>query len=212
MRLNRRQLILRSTAGLAVAGLGLPALPALAQTVDVARLLEPGPLPEVVLGADDAPLTIVEYASLTCGHCANFHIKTYPHLKDVYVDTGKARLLLREFPLDPVSTAAFMLARGLPLEKYVDVVGLMFETQRSWAFTDDPYNALLKLAQQIGYTKETFEKTLGDQALLDKIDAVRNRAAQEFGVESTPTFFFNGTLVRGALTVAQLDTEVAKYL
>ena len=93
-----------------------------------------------------------------------------------------------------------------------DAIDLMFETQSSWAFTDDPYTALLKLGQQIGYTKETAEKTLGDQKLLDSITAIRARAGEKFGVKSTPTFFFDGNMVGGALTVAQLDAEIAKYL
>ncbi len=212
VRLNRRQLLIRSSAGLAAAGFALNALPAFAQSVDVEELMTPGPLPEMVLGSEDAPLTIVEYASMTCGHCANFHKYSYPHLKSEYIDTGKVRFVFREFPLDPVAAAAFMLARGLPEDKYFDAIDLMFETQSSWAFTDDPYTALLKLGQQIGYTKETAEKTLGDQKLLDSITAIRARAGEKFGVKSTPTFFFDGNMVGGALTVAQLDAEIAKYL
>ena len=85
MRLNRRQLLIRSSAGLAAAGFALNALPAFAQSVDVEELMTPGPLPEMVLGSEDAPLTIVEYASMTCGHCANFHKYSYPHLKSEYI-------------------------------------------------------------------------------------------------------------------------------
>lgn len=212
MSLNRRQLILRSSAGLLVAGTVLPALPALAQTVDVEELMQPGALPDKVLGSEDAPLTIVEYSSMTCGHCANFHKNTYPHLKKEYLDTGKARLVFREFPLDPVASAAFMLARAVPEEKYFDVIEFMFAEQRAWAFTQDPYNALLNFAKQIGFTQETFEKTLTDQALLDAINATRDRASSKFGVNSTPTFFFNGNKVSGAITPEELDRQAAKYL
>lgn len=212
MSLNRRQLILRSSAGLLVAGTVLPALPAFAQTVDVEELMQPGALPDKVLGSEDAPLTIVEYSSMTCGHCANFHKNTYPHLKKEYLDTGKARLVFREFPLDPVASAAFMLARAVPEEKYFDVIEFMFAEQRAWAFTQDPYNALLNFAKQIGFTQETFEKTLTDQALLDAINATRDRASSKFGVNSTPTFFFNGNKVSGAITPEELDRQAAKYL
>lgn len=212
MSLNRRQLILRSSAGLLLAGTVLPALPAFAQAVDVEELMKPGTLPDKVLGNEDAPLTIVEYASMTCGHCANFHKTTYPHLKKEYVETGKARFVFREFPLDPVASAAFMLARSVPEDKYFEVVDFMFAEQRAWAFTQDPYNSLLNFAKQIGFTQESFEKVLTDQALLDGINATRDRASSEFGVNSTPTFFFNGNKVNGAISPEEFDKEAAKYL
>lgn len=212
MSLNRRQLILRSSAGLLLAGTVLPALPAFAQAVDVEELMKPGTLPDKVLGNEDAPLTIVEYASMTCGHCANFHKTTYPHLKKEYVETGKARFVFREFPLDPVASAAFMLARSVPEDKYFEVVDFMFAEQRAWAFTQDPYNSLLNFAKQIGFTQESFEKVLTDQALLDGINATRDRASSQFGVNSTPTFFFNGNKVNGAISPEEFDKEAAKYL
>lgn len=212
MSLNRRQLILRSSAGLLLVGTVLPALPAFAQAVDVEELMKPGTLPDKVLGNEDAPLTIVEYASMTCGHCANFHKTTYPHLKKEYVETGKARFVFREFPLDPVASAAFMLARSVPEDKYFEVVDFMFAEQRAWAFTQDPYNSLLNFAKQIGFTQESFEKVLTDQALLDGINATRDRASSEFGVNSTPTFFFNGNKVSGAISPEEFDKEAAKYL
>ena len=212
MSLNRRQLILRSSAGLLLAGTVLPAMPAFAQSVDVEELMKPGALPDKVLGSEDAPLTIVEYASMTCGHCANFHKTTYPHLKKEYVETGKARFVFREFPLDPVASAAFMLARSVPEDKYFEVVDFMFAEQRAWAFTQDPYNSLLNFAKQIGFTQESFEKVLTDQALLDGINATRDRASSQFGVDSTPTFFFNGNKVNGAISPEELDKEAAKYL
>ncbi|WP_425088381.1 DsbA family protein [Stappia sp.] len=211
MSLNRRQLLLRASAGLVAAGTVLPALPAFAQSVDAAKLLEPGVLPDKVLGDENAPVAVVEYASMTCGHCANFHKEGYRHLKSEYIETGKVRFVFREFPLDPVAAAAFMLARCAPEEKYFDVVDLMFEEQRSWAFTQNPYESLLKFARQIGFTQESFETCLKDQALLDGIYAARDRG-KEFGVNSTPTFFFNGEMERGALSVAQLDAAIADHL
>jgi protein-disulfide isomerase len=209
--LNRRQLLLRASAGLVAAGTALPALPAFAQSVDAAKLLEPGVLPDKVLGDENAPVAVVEYASMTCGHCANFHKEAYPHLKSEYIETGKVRFVFREFPLDPVAAAAFMLARCAPEEKYFDVVDLMFEQQRSWAFTQNPYESLLKFARQIGFTQESFETCLKDQALLDGIYAARDRG-KEFGVNSTPTFFFNGEMERGALSVEQLDAAISAQL
>jgi protein-disulfide isomerase len=209
--LNRRQLLLRASAGLVATGVVLPGLPAFAQSVDAAKLLEPGVLPDKVLGEESAPVTVVEYASMTCSHCATFHKESYPHLKSEYIDTGKVRFVFREYPLDPVAAAAFMLARCAPEEKYFDVVDLMFEQQRSWAYTENPYNSLLNFAKQIGFTQESFETCLKDQALLDGIYASRDRG-KEFGVRATPTFFFNGEMESGALTVSQLDAAISAQL
>lgn len=212
MTLTRRQFLDRSACAFVAAGFALYAVPALAETVDVEALMQPSPLSEMALGKADAPITIVEYASMTCGHCANFHKNTYPHLIKEYVDTGKVRFIMREFPLDPVATAGFMLARCAPQEKYFSVIETMFHEQKAWAFTNDPYNSLLKFAKQIGFTQESFDSCLKNQALLDGINTVRERASNEFGVNSTPTFFVNGTRVNGALTVEELDKAIEPYL
>lgn len=212
MTLNRRQFLDRSARVMLATGLTLSAVPALAQSVDVEKLMEAGPLPEMALGDENAPVTMVEYASMTCGHCANFHKNTYPHLKSEYIEQGKVRFLFREFPLDPVATAAFMLARCASEDKYFDVVDTMFAEQRKWAFTNDPYNSMLNFAKQIGFTQENFESCLQNQELLDAINKIKNRASSEFGVSSTPTFFVNGEKVNGAITVEQLDEELAKHL
>ncbi|MEH0071558.1 DsbA family protein [Pannonibacter sp. Pt2-lr] len=152
----------------------------------------------MVIGNEDAPVTIIEYASLTCGHCANFHKNTLPELKKQYIDTGKAKMIMREFPLDPVASGGFMLARCAPKDKYFDVLSAMFADQRSWAFTQDPYNSMLNFSKQLGFTQESFEACLGNQQLLDGITAVQERASKEFGVNSTPTFFVNGERIVGA--------------
>ena len=141
---------------------------------------------------------------MTCGHCANFHERTYPALKADYIDTGKVRFIFREFPLDPVAAGAFMLARCAPADKYFEIVDIMFEQQRTWAFTDNPYQSMLDFSKQIGFTKESFEECLGNQGLLDAIDAVKNRGANEFGVNSTPTFFINGEKHSGALSIEEM--------
>lgn len=138
---TRRQFLYGAAAVSAVAFLPMTG-PAQAQTVDTAALLTPGSLPDKILGSADAPVTVVEYASMTCGHCANFHMNTYPHLKKEYIDTGKVRFIFREFPLDPVALAAFMLARCMPEDKYFDTVDTLFEKQRTWAFTNDPLSLI----------------------------------------------------------------------
>jgi len=188
------------------------ALPARAQTYDVEDLMTPGVLPDKTQGSADAPVKVVEYASMTCGHCANFHIRTYPHLKSEYIDTGKVFYVFREYPLDPVASAASMLARCGPEEKYFDVIDLMFAEQRTWAFTQNPYDSLLKFARQIGFTQESFEACLTNQELLDGLEASRERASTQYGVTGTPTIFFNGVKTSGALTVEQLDEAIAEHL
>ncbi|TYC62410.1 twin-arginine translocation signal domain-containing protein [Rhodobacterales bacterium] len=200
---TRRQFL--KTTAMATLAFGISAsLPAFAQDVNEADLLKPGPLGDKVLGDENAPVTIVEYASLTCGHCANFHETTFKDLKKDYIDTGKVRFIFREFPLDAVAAAGFMLARCSPQDKYFNVVDIMFEQQRSWAFTDNPYQSLLDFSKQIGFTQESFEECLTDQGLLDSVNAVKDRAAGEFGVNSTPTLFINGEKHSGALTIEEM--------
>jgi protein-disulfide isomerase len=166
--------------------------------VSVEELMKPGPLPDLVLGKDDAPITVVEYASMTCGHCANFHKKVFPPLKEKYIDTGKVRLVFREFPLDNLAAGASMLARCAGGDKTFPLISALFHTQESWAFVrGDPRPELFKVAKQAGFTQESFDKCLSDQKLLDDIAAVRTRASDLFGVNSTPTFFVNGKKLEG---------------
>jgi protein-disulfide isomerase len=143
---TRRQFL--KTTALTTAALGLAsAAPAWAQSVDEDELLKPGPLGDKILGDENAPVTIVEYASMTCGHCANFHERTWPDLKKDYIETGKVRFIFREFPLDPVASAAFMLARCAPQEKYFDIVDIMFEEQRSLGVHRQPVPIPARLFQ-----------------------------------------------------------------
>ncbi len=211
MRATRREVIGGAIALSAAVGFGLSPLPAWAQTVDMAKLLEAGPLGEEALGSADAPVTIVEYASLTCGHCAAFHMQTFPALKEKYIDTGKVRFIMREFPLDPLAAAAFMLSRCAGDGKYFGMVDLFFEKQADWTRTDDPVAALLNLSKQAGFTQESFEACLTNQQLLDGVNAVKDRGAQ-FGVDSTPTFFVNGQVVRGAKTIGEFDAILEPML
>ncbi|MDZ5698810.1 DsbA family protein [Chelativorans sp. M5D2P16] len=179
-------------------------------TVDMTELLEPGALPERAQGAEDAPVTIVEYASMTCSHCASFHVNTYPALKEQYIDTGKVRLILREFPFDPRAEAGFMLARCAD-NKYFAMVDVLFKQQRSWAAAQDARGALLNIAKLAGFSQESFEACLTDQQLLDDVRAVRARGA-DFGVEATPTFFINGKKYSGAMSIEQMSAIIDPLL
>jgi protein-disulfide isomerase len=206
---TRRQLIAACAAGAAL--LALP-FPAWAQTVDQAALLQPGPLGDKVLGAEDAPVTVVEYASMTCPHCASFHNDTFDAFKEKYIDSGQVRFVFREFPLDAGAYGIAMLARCAPADRYFDVVDVYFDKQEEWARSQDVYNAILDIAQQFGFTKESFDACLSNQALFDSLNEVRSRASERFGVNSTPTFFINGEKQSGALTLDQLDAEIQPLL
>ena len=196
--LNRRQLMSAATALAASTALG--GGDAFAQSpVGVA-----GPLGDVWMGNPDAKVSVIEYASLTCGHCANFHKDTWPALKAKYIDTGKVRFVLREFPLDPLAMAGFMLARCNGNDKYNPMVDLLFAQQRNWAFTDKPVDALSALVKQAGFTQESFEACLKRQDLYDAINQVKE-GGNKAGVDSTPTFFINGQKRSGALSMAEFE-------
>ena len=159
------------------------------------------------LGSPDAPVTIIEYASMTCGHCATFHTQTYPELKKRYIDTGKVRYILREFPLDPLAAGAFMLARCAGKDRYHPMVETLFSQQNRWV-VQKPIEPLLAIARQAGFTQESFDACLQDQKMLEGMEAVRNRATEQFGVNSTPTFFINGRRFSGAMTIDQMAREI----
>jgi protein-disulfide isomerase len=174
-------------------------------SVPIEELMAPNALPDVSLGKADAPVTIVEYASMTCSHCAAFHATTYPVLKSKYIDTGKVRFMLREFPLDPLATAAFMLARCAGPEKRNAMVDLLFAQQKNWAFNEKPIEALANIVKQTGMSQEAFEACLKDQSLYEKVNEVRNRAGEKFGIGATPTFFINGKKQSGEISPETLD-------
>jgi protein-disulfide isomerase len=187
-------------------------LPVLAQAVPPQDLVVPGPLGDVAQGPADAKVTIIEYASLTCSHCAAFHKDTYPVLKQRYIDTGQVRYILREFPLDALATAGFMLARCDGEAKYYPVVDLLFAQQKTWAFSDKPVDALQQALRQAGFSQEKFESCLRDQKLYDAVNAVRNRASETFKVTSTPTFFINGQRHSGNMSIADIEKVIKPLL
>lgn len=174
---------------------------------DQAKLLADAPMEEKIIGNADAPVTIIEYASMTCPHCASFHNSTWPTIKEKYIDTGRARLVFREFGFDPRAEAGTMLARCAG-EKYFAVIDVLFKQQASWSRAADGKAALLKIARLAGFSQESFEACLTDQKLLDDLRAVKNRGVNEFGVSSTPTFFINGKKYTGALSVGEMSAII----
>ena len=160
------------------------------------ELMRAGPLEEMVIGSEDAPNTIVEYASMTCSHCAKFQAEVFPELKTKYLDTGKAKYILREFPLDTLATAAFMVARCS--DRYYPMIDALFETQSVWAVQgSEGKDKLLQISRQAGFSKERFDECLADKELFKKIVDVRDRGHEAFQIDSTPTFFVNGKRLSG---------------
>ncbi len=148
-----------------------------------------------VLGADDAPVTIIEYASLTCGHCGQFHVTTFKKLKDTYVDTGKVRWIFREFPTAPAdrAIAGFMLARCVSEDRYFGFLDVLFKQQERWVTAPNAYEELRTIAKLTGMNDETFEACLKDQTEMDRIVQVTEDAQRRYDVDSTPSFVINGT-------------------
>jgi len=198
----------------AVLAASLPALlaahPALAEKapvpkVTIEELMAPNALPDIVQGKADAPATIVEYASMACSHCAAFHRGVWPALKAKYVDAGKAKFVLREFPLDPVATAAFMLARCAGPEKRDAIVDRLFDHQADWAFAANPLSKLKDQMTASGMAEADFETCLKNQKLLDAVKAERETAATKLGVNSTPTFFVAGKRLGSEHSLEKFD-------
>ncbi|MDB5522445.1 MAG: hypothetical protein JWM58_208 [Rhizobium sp.] len=183
-------------------------VPAAEGTVDVAKLMEAGPLPEMSIGKDDAKVTIIEYMSMTCPHCARFHTTVFDAIKEKYVDSGKVKFVLREFPLDSRATAAIMLARCAAKDQYFPMVSALFRAQGTWATAEDGRAALLQMSKLAGFTQETFEACLTNQKLLDDVVATREKGAKDYGVDSTPTFFVNGSRYTGEMGVAEMSAII----
>lgn len=158
-----------------------------------------------ILGNPNAPITIIEYASLTCPHCAHFADDVLPELRKKWIDTGKAKLVLRDFPLDEEALRAAMIARCAPPDRFYAFVDTFFAAQPKWATAQDYREALARLAMLGGMGKNEFDKCLADTALESKIVEERLIASKELDVNSTPTFFINGTKFAGAPTVEEFD-------
>lgn len=178
-----------------------------------AELMKAGPLPENMLGNTNAKVTIVEYASMTCPHCAAFHATVYPELKKKYVETGKVRFVFREFPLDARAGAASMLARCAGPDKYFQMIDVLFKRQEQWAFVKgSPIEELKSIARQIGMSEDTFKTCIEDKKTLEALETIRNRASEQYGVSSTPTFFINGKKLSGGQDLAAFDKVIEPLL
>jgi protein-disulfide isomerase len=185
---------------------------AMAQSVsDVAK---PVSLPDMALGPANATVTITEYASMTCPHCAAFTETVFPKIKSEFIDSGKIRFVFREFPLDIKAAAGSMLARCIAKDdsgKYFAVVDLLFKQQNDWVVKNTT-ETLTRIGKQAGLSQQAVEDCLKDQALLDKIAADQKFANEVLKVNSTPTFFINGEMIRGETSFEEFDKKIKSLL
>ncbi|MBV8394542.1 MAG: DsbA family protein [Alphaproteobacteria bacterium] len=150
-----------------------------------------------VLGNPEAPITIIEYASLTCPHCAEFDKTVLPQIKTAYIDTGKAKLVYRDFPLDGVALKASMIARCLPSDRYFAFVDTLFKQQSSWAYGGDPKVGLQRMARLAGMGQDTFDKCFDDKSIEDAVLKERLDGSKQFDIQGTPTLIVNGKVSDG---------------
>ena len=158
-----------------------------------------------ILGNPNAPITIVEYASLSCPHCAHFEGTVLPTLQKQWIDTGKAKLVMRDFPLDRAALRAEMLARCVPPQRYYPLVKTLFATQDEWVLAKDQKAALERIARLAGIGRKQVDACLADKKLENEIVQSRLTASNQLGVDATPTFFINGKKFEGEPTVAAFD-------
>jgi protein-disulfide isomerase len=179
-----------------------------------ADVAKPQSLPDMGLGPANASVTITEYASMTCPHCANFNETVFPKIKSEYIDSGKIRYVFREFPLDIKAAAGSMLARCIAKDdapKYFAVIDLLFRQQNDWVMKNTT-ETLARIGKQAGLSQQQVEDCLKDQALLDKIAADQKFANEVLKVNSTPTFFINGEMVKGETSFEEFDKKIKALL
>ena len=192
----RRSFLIAAAAAAAVA----PS-PALAQEISFEKAMA-----ERVLGKADAPITIIEYASLTCPHCARFSKETMPKVKAAYIETGKAKLIYRDFPFDGLALRAAALARCAPTERYFAVIETLFQQQDVWSRAKDPLVAIGNIGKLAGMSQATVDACFQDTKLLDKIVQGRMDSEKAHSVTSTPTFIIGGKKINGAEPFETFDS------
>ena len=208
------------TAALSFTGLaalaGFPPLRLITEAVaqNATDVAKPVSLPDMALGRADAAVTITEYASMTCPHCAAFNADVFPKIKSEYIDTGKIRYVFREFPLDIKAAAGSVLSRCIAKDdanKYFAVTDLLFKTQADWVMKNTT-ESLIRIGKQAGLTQDQIETCLRDQSLLDKLAADQKYAAEVLKVDSTPTFFINGEKIKGETSIEEFEKKINPLL
>ena len=168
-------------------------------------------LQELSIGDDNAPITIIEYASMTCSHCADFHTETYPDLKEDYIEKGQVKFIFREFPLDKLSMATSMLARCVDNSISLAFIDILFQNRNKW-YSDNAITELKNLSKQAGLSSEDFDQCLNNQGLLDQLIMQKENAVKEFQINSTPSFIINGKVISGNKPYSYFKSEIEKIL
>lgn len=216
---NRRNILIGTGAAVVAAAAGTSvsfifgSTAALAQQFDAAKLLAPaGGVADHAVGNKDAKVTVIEYLSPTCPHCKTFHEMVYPQLKAEYIDTGKIQFIPRPFVRNVLDAVVFMLAEAAGAEKYHEVIDTFFKTQEQWFTSQTPADAMFAIAQQLGFTKETYDAALTNQALFSGLETMRDQATREFQLQGTPAFYINGKLLTGGASFEALKAEIDPLL
>ena len=197
----------RFVLGIGILTLLLAAPPAAAGNVPLAEAVA-----EMVMGRDDAPVTMIEYSSLACPHCAAFHRDVLPKIKETYIDTGKVRLVYRDFPLGGLALVAAMVARCGGREKYFGFIEVLFRSQAQWSRSDNPRRELARVARFGGISQKDFEACLVSEPLMTDIRERAADAQQKLGIESTPTFIIEGEKILGARPFEDFRDVIEKAL
>lgn len=214
MTVNRRNAMIL-TAGASLVSLAgfSPSFAAEGDTYDIAKIMAPKGMVDRPIGGTDTKVTVIEYASPTCSHCAAFAINVYPGLKEQYIDTGKITFIMRPFVRNVLDAVVFMLAETADdNDTYASIVHTFFETQNQWAVSDKPRDALLAIALQLGFTEESFEAALTNQDLFAGMETLRTQALEEFDLTGTPTFYINGKQSSGEKSLEDLSAEIDPQL
>jgi len=167
---------------------------------------------DIILGKPDAPVTIIEYASMTCPHCAAFHEETFPGLKKKYIETGKVKFIFREFPLDQLAFAASKMARCTDVPRYFPLIALLFKKQAEWRNASNPADELAKIGRFAGIGRQKFEACLADKNLGNDILQRRLVATNKYNVRSTPSFIINGKLHAGEMSLDEISKLIDEDL
>jgi protein-disulfide isomerase len=172
-----------------------------------AELMAPGPLGDRVLGKAGAPVTVIEYVSLTCPHCANFQKHLFPRFKQEFIDTGKVRYIVREFPIGHTAGHAAIVNRCAPEDKYFFLLNQFLTRQAEWVSQEVRPDAIYAVAKSSGMSRETFDKCLSNQVIIDGLTEVKQRG-RKFNVIGTPTFFINGRKAQGEVTYDEIKAMI----
>ncbi len=205
--MKRRQILMGA------AGAALVSIAPLGRLSGLARAEEtPVHQDDRILGAADAPITMIEYSSLTCPYCAAFHREALPQIKEAWIAEGKVRLVYRHFPLDGLGLRAAAIANCIQEERYFAFVDLLFENQAKWKPAQDPLKVLSQYAKLAGLSQERVDACVADQAEMDKILTRAQEGRTAYGVESTPTFIINGEKVGGARSFQEYESIFRKIV